>query len=146
MVIVWAISVATMFFIHKKFETRFIIYFLVSFIITGYVVNSVLKNVFNRPRPWVAQQLNTVVCPTDFSFPSTHASSAFAGAAIMSAYDKKRRFVYYGIAFLISLSRIYLMCHYFLDVTFGALIGYVISNLVLLERSYRVKKSNNTKS
>jgi undecaprenyl-diphosphatase len=145
-VIVWMISVIAVFFVQKNRDKRFIIYFIISFLVTSFLVNILLKNVFDRPRPWVAQRLDTKICPKDFSFPSGHASGAFAGAAIMAAYDKKRRYVYYGLAFLISLSRIYLVCHYFLDVSFGALIGYSISKLVLYERSYSLKKRDDVKT
>lgn len=72
------------------------------------------------------------ICPADFSFPSAHASTAFAAAAVLTYFDRKRRWFYYLVAILISFSRVYLGCHYFLDIFFGALLGYAVSKLVLL--------------
>ncbi|MFA6513419.1 MAG: phosphatase PAP2 family protein, partial [Patescibacteria group bacterium] len=53
-------------------------------------------------------------------------------ATILAYFDKKRRWFYYIIAVLISYSRIYLGCHYFLDVVAGTILGFVISKIILL--------------
>ena len=58
-------------------------------------------------------------------------ATAFAAATVLSFFDKKRRWFYYTVAMLISYSRIYLGCHYFFDVIVGAIIGYIISQLLL---------------
>ncbi|EKE14348.1 MAG: hypothetical protein ACD_12C00559G0006, partial [uncultured bacterium] len=57
--------------------------------------------------------------------------TAFAAATVLAYFDKKRRWFYYSAALLISYSRIYLGCHYFFDVIIGALIGFLISKLVV---------------
>lgn len=124
----------------QKRDLAFVGSFLFSFFITSFVVNSIVKPVFQRPRPSfptapVGSEL--AQCPTDYSFPSGHASTAFAAATTITFFDKKRRWFYYTIAILISLSRIYLGCHYFLDVVFGAIIGYLISKAILnLSRNF----------
>lgn len=127
-IIIWIILFS--FFVYKeRFDNthkQFVIAFLLSFLTTGFLVNIVIKNIVMRDRPWVVQQISGTVCPDDFSFPSGHASGAFAGAIIFAHFDKKRRWLYYGIAGLISLSRIYLHCHYTFDITAGAMIGYLI--------------------
>ena len=118
----------------SKRDKKFIILFSLSFILTTLIVSYPLKNLFHRPRPTLDTKysiLNTNSCPKDFSFPSGHAATAFAAAAILVYFDKKRRWFYYAIAVLISFSRIYLSCHYFFDVVAGALIGYAISRLLL---------------
>lgn len=111
----------------QKSDKKFIIYFFISFLTTAFLVNFVIKNVVQRPRPI----LLNVNCPSDYSFPSGHAATAFAAAAVLSAFDKKRKYFYYLVALLIAFSRIYLGCHYFFDVAVGAIIGYAISKVVL---------------
>lgn len=108
-------------------DKKFIIYFLISFLTTAFIVNFVAKNFIQRPRPMITNS----TCPSDFSFPSGHSSLSFAAAAIISAFDKKRKKLYYFVATLIAFSRIYLGCHYFFDVFFGAIIGYLIAKLTL---------------
>jgi len=129
--IVWIILFFVFWRNEQKDKTHhhFFLAFVTSFSITSVLVNIVIKNIAHRTRPWIEQGLLETFCPSDFSFPSGHAAGAFAGAVIFAYFDKKRAWIYYFIAFLISFSRIYLSCHYLLDVIFGALIGYTIGVL-----------------
>ncbi len=117
-----------------KNDKRFIFIFSTSFLLTFVLTDFVLKNIFMRLRPIqltrLIQQIS--VCPSDFSFPSTHAATAFAAATVLTHFDKKRRWFYYLVAILISYSRIYLGCHYFFDVVVGAMVGLLISKLISL--------------
>ena len=127
----------------QKRDIKFITTFILSFLLTSLLVNFVLKNIFQRPRPNFNNQqltINNYHCPSDFSFPSGHASSAFAAATVITAFDKKRRWLYYFVAILISLSRIYLGCHYFFDIVGGAAFGYLISYVILWFSPKQTKK------
>lgn len=139
-IIFWIIMILYLVYVRHKENRNFIPDFLISYISTSILVDLILKNIFQRPRPWVAQGLEETICPVNFSFPSGHASGAFAGATIFSTYDPKRSWLYYGIAVLIALSRVYLICHYVLDVIFGALIGYLSVKIILhlLSRSRKI--------
>lgn len=145
-IVIWAVIILLVLVLEErqhpgiqKRDVVFVATFLLSFFITSILVSFVFKNIFQRPRP---QHLNNLLstasvdnglaqCPKDYSFPSGHASAAFAAATIITAFDKKRRWFYYGVAILISLSRIYLGCHYFFDVAAGGLIGWTISKTIL---------------
>lgn len=111
-------------------DKKFVFLFLLSFLLSFFISDILLKNIFQRPRPFLTD-FNKFNCPVDFSFPSAHAATAFAAAAVLTYFDKKRKWFYYLIAVLISYSRIYLGCHYFLDVVGGATIGFIISQLLL---------------
>lgn len=118
-------------------DKKFIIIFLMVILTTSLLVEFPLKNFFRRQRPITTNfsQLQLISthsnCPSDFSFPSGHASTAFAAATVLAYFDKKRRLFYYLIAFLIAYSRIYLGCHYFFDVLVGAIFGHLLSKLIL---------------
>jgi len=127
----------------SKKDKQFIITFIFAFLITSFAVERPLKNLFRRPRPFninsnafVPLQTNqrqsvSINCPKDFSFPSGHAATAFVAAAVLTFFDKKRRFFYYLIALLIAYSRIYLGCHYFLDVLGGGILGWFLGEIIL---------------
>ena len=138
-IIIWlSIAILVVFFEEKKHpgvskkDRRFVFLLAVSLVTTFVLVNSALKPIFHRHRPPNSYPLTPNICPTDYSFPSSHAATAFAAAAVLIYFDKKRRLIYWTIAVLISLSRIYLGCHYFFDVVAGAAIGYFIGRLILL--------------
>jgi len=117
-----------------KRDKKFIILFSVSFLVAFLSADVILKNIFLRPRPLpvvVLAKTGFLSCPKNYSFPSAHAATAFAAATVLTFFDKKRHRFYYAVAILISYSRIYLNCHYFFDVVFGALLGYLISKLIL---------------
>lgn len=143
-ILVWLLVMLTVLILEErknpgitKRDKKFIILFSLSFLLMFIISDIILKNIFMRPRPMLSNFIrlypisSNFICPTDFSFPSTHASTAFAAAAVLTFFDKKRRWFYYLVAILISYSRIYLGCHYFFDVVAGAFIGYLISKLII---------------
>lgn len=141
-IVIWAVIVIVLLIVEEKRDKKrnFIAFFLISFILTAALVTFPLKNTFQRQRPVPDKLYSSIACPTDYSFPSGHAATAFAAATMLAAYDKKRRNVYYLVAVLISLSRIYLHCHYLLDVAAGALVGTLISRVVLYVADKNVLK------
>lgn len=142
----WALIIAALFFFEEQRNKWFIVYFAISFAVTVIFVNIILKNYSQRPRPPIYAKATTVfACPADYSFPSGHASAAFASAVILAAFDRKRKLYYYLIAVFISYSRIYLGCHYFLDVIGGGIIGASISNLTLHLLSKPIRLSSQKK-
>ncbi len=128
---IWIVIIILLIFFEEKIDKKFIIYFLVSIAISLLAV-FVLKDIFRRARP-------STLCGTDFSFPSGHATIAFASATILAEFDKKRKWGYFLVAVLIALSRIYLQCHFLLDIAGGSVMGFMISKLLLLSmfRNFR---------
>jgi undecaprenyl-diphosphatase len=103
-----------------------------------------LKHLFHRPRPFVQQSVILRVSPAtasglanDSSFPSGHACNAFMIAALLAEQFRRKQYVFYGLAALVALSRIYLGVHYPSDVIMGACIGLVITWLMLIFRPLR---------
>jgi undecaprenyl-diphosphatase len=89
-----------------------------------YVLSEVLfKDIFERPRPdalFGAIIVGSI--PSSFSFPSTHATVAFAFAYLFSRKDTHWMWIY-ALAVLVCFSRIYLGHHYPIDVLVGVLLG-----------------------
>lgn len=109
------------------------------------ITNFFLKNYVARVRPYeVVNGLNCLVAKAkDWSFPSGHASAAFASAVVIYKNRPKRLGVPCMIlAFLISLSRLYVGIHYPSDVICGAIIGALIGLILFWlfgEREYKRK-------
>jgi undecaprenyl-diphosphatase len=87
-----------------------------------------LKHVVGRPRPAVG----TTLAAVEFdSFPSGHATSVFAVAAVLGAFYPRLRWPLYAVAGAIALGRVYLSRHYLSDIVAGALIGLLVASLLL---------------
>ena len=86
------------------------------------------KFIWDRPRPLLSMFDVRIVDNALFthSFPSGHATTAFAVAVAFSMFLPKLRYAAIGLAFLTAVSRVYLGVHYPLDVTYGAILGALV--------------------
>ena len=66
-----------------------------------------------------------------WSFPSNHAANSFAFATVLSYFFDHKKNVLFTTASIIAFSRVYVGVHYPLDIIFGAIIGYILSWIVL---------------
>ncbi len=66
------------------------------------------------------------------SFPSGHTTTAFALFIILCMWEKTEKYtlIWIFLAFLVALSRVYLVQHFWIDTYFGALLGTLVSVLV----------------
>jgi membrane-associated phospholipid phosphatase len=93
-----------------------------------FALNTAIKLVVRRRRPQLAGLDPVVATPTTLSFPSAHASTAFAGALAYSRVGAPA-LPLYALAAGLSYSRLYLGVHYPSDVLAGALIGTAFASL-----------------
>ena len=128
---IWVLPVLSI-FLYEEIQNRIFIVRIGVTVVTNYALLTALKLFVARPRPILYAETALInaqlsrACPTDFSFPSGHATLAVGIAVVMAQTDKKRRVLYYVLAGLICLSRIYLQCHFVGDVIIGALLGYFV--------------------
>ncbi len=123
-IFLWGFFLAVLFF--RKDKNFF--FELAAAIIISAGISGFLKLAFVRPRPFDSlQNVHLLDAKPDPSFPSNHASNAFAGAGILSKYYKKFILGFYILAFLVAISRIYVGAHYPSDVIAGAALGYFAS-------------------
>jgi undecaprenyl-diphosphatase len=95
-------------------------------------ISHLLKATTNRPRPYVAMpHLHTLISrPTSESFPSSHATTAFAGAVVLSFLLPRLWPLFLAAAALVAFSRLYTGVHYPTDVIAGAAIGALFATVV----------------
>lgn len=90
--------------------------------VLGLGINQLVLLVVQRSRPYVEGVTQLLVAPSaDPSFPSDHATAAFAIAFTFLAYRGRGRWAFVFAAMLISISRIYIGTHYVSDIAGGAL-------------------------
>ncbi len=123
-------------------------------------IGGTIKKLELRERPWVNKsidQMNCLTCKVDKnnpnlysknirsankSFPSNHAANTFSLAIIVSFFLPKFKKILFGLAFIISFSRIYIGVHYPFDIVFGIGLGILSSYLVKLIFNLYIRKVN----
>lgn len=95
------------------------------------IVNFVIGLFYFRPRPFVSHAVNFLIKhPANASFPSDHATAAFALAFPILFVNKRYGWVMIVMAVLLSFSRIYVGVHYPADIITGILISYGVFYLI----------------
>ena len=92
----------------------------------GLLVNQAIGHLWMRERPYAEHPGSLVLFTSrshDASFPSDHATAAFAIAVAVLFFDRRIGVVFLGAAAAIALSRVLLGMHYPSDVIAGALTG-----------------------
>lgn len=117
-----------------KKTRRFGTAMLIGLALGAFLTNCVLKIAIARPRPytdeasmynafWKLVGMNT---ESDKSFPSGHTTAAFAAmTAVYLVGNKRISWTAYIFAFLMGISRIYLVVHFPSDVIAGMIVGIV---------------------
>lgn len=106
---------------------------LLAVALTATMVDVVIKPIVDRARPFTAMPGVRVIDtrPTTASFPSGHAANAAAGAMAAARVLPGARLVWWTLAVVIAVSRVYVGVHYPFDVLGGAILGLACAWLVL---------------
>ena len=98
----------------------------------GLAINQFILLFIHRIRPYDVGVTNLLIVPSDDpSFPSDHATAAFAIATVFTAYHFKGVKILLFFAILISASRIYIGTHFVSDIVGGAVTGILAAGVVL---------------
>ena len=92
---------------------------------TTAAVTAAAKRTYGRPRPFVTDPSIVPLgpVPKSASYPSGHASAAFAAARIIARLEPTLAKEAYSLATQVAVSRVYAGVHYPSDVIAGALLG-----------------------
>jgi undecaprenyl-diphosphatase len=102
---------------------------LIALAVSGLAVQTI-KHLIGRPRPRLVEH-GIIGWGPSFqsghdSFPSGHALSSFAMAAVLSSFYPAGQWVWYSLAVLVAFTRIYIDAHFSSDVFVGAVLGVLV--------------------
>ncbi|MHB1389659.1 MAG: phosphatase PAP2 family protein [Thermoleophilia bacterium] len=97
------------------------------FIYLTLLVNFIIKLNLKRSRPASGEAaLKPLVgMPLSYSFPSSHAAMSFAAAVFMTHFRPDLWPLFYGLALVMSWTRVYVGVHYPSDVLAGMAVGWI---------------------
>ena len=132
-VLIWVIAAAVIvFFVEDRRRSWVIAGAAVSGVI-AWLASEGIGLLYFRPRPFAALadvRLLINKSPLDKSFPSDHASIAFAIAFAVFFVDRRWGVVLLTLAALVSIGRVFVGVHYPSDILAGALLGLICAFLV----------------
>ncbi len=135
----FCIFLSLVFLAFKKYKNALLIF--LSFASSGISAQLLKRLAFpNMPRPTAYLSgknidwhfVEGVEVLSSNSFPSGHTATAFATFLMLALINKHKLsgIFFFLLAFLVGLSRIYLLQHFFIDTYFGTILGVVCSLLV----------------
>jgi undecaprenyl-diphosphatase len=120
---------------------------VVLLVISDQLSSSVIKKIFERPRPChtidgmpVVDNIRLLVdCGSGYSFPSSHAVNNFAVGTLLSFYYRRWTWACMTFASLIAFTRVSVGVHFPSDILGGAVIGAVCAYTVIVTWHYITK-------
>jgi len=116
--------------------------------LVAHLLSYALRVAIGRDRPPLrfSEPRALVHVPADPSFPSGHAATSFACAALLAWLTPLPRVALFALAALIAFSRVYNGVHYPLDVVGGAVLGLLVATALrllveALRRSEQVQRA-----
>lgn len=114
---------------------RMITEIVISAIFARFVIVELIRWIWQRPRPFVYNDVNLLLTHDAPAFPSGHAALFFAVSTIVYIYNKKAGIAFFIASFLISLARVFTGIHWPLDILAGVVVGVFSSYLI-----YKISK------
>lgn len=128
----YALLFSLLLFLAIKFRKYFkmIIEVIISAILARFVIVELIRWIWQRPRPFVENNVNLLLTHNASAFPSGHAALFFAVSTIVYFYNKKAGIFFFIASFLICLARVFTGIHWPLDILAGAVVGVFSGYLI----------------
>lgn len=114
-------------FTKDKRKKKEIIIFSALSLALFYLLDFLMGKIYFRPRPFIFFNFQPLVevLPQDSSFPSAHTALAFIIAFSVYLIDKRLGIIYFFLALIIGLARIFTGVHWPSDILGGAVLGFI---------------------
>ena len=126
-----------------KMHERYLAILCGASVALGLAINQGILLLVHGMRPYETGVTHLIIAPSaDPSFPSDHATLAFAVATALLGAGSRRGWVFLIAAAVLSVSRIYVGTHYLSDVIGGALTGATaaLACLMLIKQESRLTR------
>lgn len=112
-----------------------------SLILSRLILTEIIRFLWPRPRPTVADQTTYFIAQgktTEPSFPSGHASAMFAIAMSIYFYDRKLGWALFVLSIITGIFRVIVGFHFPSDIVAGATLGIATAELIHLSLAGKI--------
>lgn len=96
-----------------------------------YVIGLVARSLYENPRPFVVENIKPLIDHVaDNGFPSDHLLLLAGLATLISFFDKKLGILFWVIALLVGISRVYAQVHHWTDILGSIVIALIVGGVV----------------
>ena len=118
------VVILLLFLLKFKKNWKMVLIALTSGLVARFLLTGLIRLLEPRVRPFNIADVNLLINRVnEQSFPSGHASFAFGLATVVYLYNKKWGIVFFVLAILISIARIFAGVHWPADILAGAAVG-----------------------
>jgi len=118
------VAVLFLFLLKPKKNWKMISAALISAFTARFIITGLIRLFEPRSRPFISSNINLLIDKVNQqSFPSGHASFTFGLATVVYLYNKKWGVVFFVLAFLVSIARVFADIHWPSDILAGAVVG-----------------------
>ena len=107
----------------QRARTLLLIEAILAVVLSRGIITELIRFFYHHPRPFAALGFESLIPESGWSFPSGHAAAYFALATILFLFNTEWGILYYGLAFINGLARIYAGVHWPLDIVGGIIVG-----------------------
>ncbi len=130
---VWAVTLSLILLLSKDMAVYKVGERLALSLLISHLIVRLGKKFLPRLRPYLTLENVNVghKIYRDPSFPSGHSTAAFCMATVLSSSLPAFSIVFFALAALVAVSRVYLGMHYPSDITVGAIIGLTVAQIII---------------
>jgi len=127
----------------KKWQTLVICFVIILIVyLADQISATYIKPWIDRARPChTFDNINLLVnCGSGRSFPSAHSTNNFAVATFLAGIFPRKKWLWFSLASLVAISRVYNGVHYPIDIAGGAALGATIGWMIFILYDWSEKR------
>lgn len=123
----YLLEIAALVFVFKQGEwksrIRVFLHLVLAVFISRGIIAEIIRQIYDRPRPFAAMGFQSLIGESGASFPSGHASLLFALGFVIFTMNRRWGWWFLALSLVNGIARVFVGVHYPSDILGGILVG-----------------------